>query len=383
MPAPLRSFIRKAVRVVSSDSSSAPRPPVGQARLGPGPEAPVLDHRAGIDKVLYGSADYPACKDARNYTQAVNGTDYKIFFLCGHPRSGTHWMDGVLKLHPHIHIDGEYRFESLHNSLNDLTGKSWHAASREPIRSQAVASFYRSVREIIGASAQANPAVKWVGDRTPRPVRVFLPGAPHFLIIRDPRDILVSLTHQELKNAGFNYRDGNFDAELGSLRREFLANPDLFKDQPQRLLGNQRWVRRLVHRWRFHMRVDLDCLKRIDDAWTIGNDSPLPAVPAGESLAWNWQARVHVVRYENIHADPEGERAKLYRFLELDPSLASPLSDETKTKPGIAAENPHALYRKGEVGDWKKYFNDDVKRWFKDEANDTLVELGYETDDGW
>jgi hypothetical protein len=377
----IRQILKRAVRVVAQPGAQAAAAPAGQPRLGPGPEAPVLGHRPGIDRVVYGSADFPACRDASNYTHEHAGRPYRIFFLCGHPRSGTHWMDGVLKLHPKIHIDGEYRFESLHNSLNDLTGKMWHAASREPMRSQAVRSFYRTVREIIGASAAVKPEAQWLGDRTPRPVRVFLPGAPHFLIVRDPRDILVSLTHQELKNAGFNYRDGGFEAELGALRREFLADPELFKKHPERLLASERWVRRLVHRWRFHQRVDLDCLRRIDGAGA--GRGPDERIPAGDSPAWNWQARVHVVRYENVHADPEGQRAALYRFLGLDPAEAAPLSEETRTKPTLSTENPHALFRKGAVGDWKTYFTDDVRRWFKDEANDTLVELGYEADDRW
>ena len=89
------------------------------------------------------------------------------------------------------------------------------------------------------------------------------------------------------------------------------------------------------------------------------------------------------MRYENIHKDPEGQRNQLYRFLSLDPAEAGPLSDETKTKPRLTQENPHGLYRKGEVGDWVKYFTPQVKEWFKDEMNDTLVELGYEQNDRW
>jgi hypothetical protein len=37
----------------------------------------------------------------------------------------------------------------------------------------------------------------------------------------------------------------------------------------------------------------------------------------------------------------------------------------------------------GVSGDWKQYFHDDAKRWFKEEANDLLVELNYETSDNW
>jgi Sulfotransferase domain len=372
---PLRHLIKKAVRVVAPAAVGAPGGTcVG--RVGLGPEAPVLGHRPGIDRAEYGSSDFAACRDEANFSIDVAGRTRKVFFLCGHPRSGTHWMDGVFRLHPHIHISGEYRFESLHNSLNDLTGHGWHACSREPMRSLALSSFRRTIREVVGSSAAFKPETIWVGDRTPRPVRVFLPGAPHILILRDPRDILVSLTHQELKNGGFNYTDGGFDAELGPVRERFLTDPDLFKREPGLLLGNERWVRRLAHRWRRHAQVDLRCLKRIDEAAAgPGADGP---GPIGDSPAWNWQARVFVIRYEQIHADPEVMRQKLYNFLGVDPSLAGPLSESSRTKPVLANENPHAVFRKGAVGDWKIYFNADTERWFRDEAGDTLAELGYE-----
>lgn len=365
----IKTIVKKALNVVAP---AAEPPPAAPAVHTPPShyEPPVLGHRAGIDKEIYGSADFPACKDESNYSVQMNGKAYKVFFFCGHPRSGTHWMDGVLKLHPKVWIDGEYRFESLHNSLVDLTSKGWHACYREPMRSQAVASFHRTIKEIVGSSWSMRPGAEWLGDRTPRPIRCFLPGAPHFLIIRDPRDVIVSWAHQEIKNAAFNYTDGGFDAHFRDHRVQFLADPKYFEKNPQFLLGHEPWMRRLAGRWRRHMRVDLECLKKMDAGESSGGIAGGPA-------------RCLVVRYENIHKEPEVQRAKLYRFLGLDPIEAGPLSAETKTKPKLAVENPHGVYRKGAVGDWVSYFTDDVKRWFKDQANDTLVELGYETDDKW
>lgn len=366
----LKTMMKRALHVVAPSAQPAHAQPPAPRQ----PEPPVLGHRAGIDRCFYGSDDFEACRNADNYTVRIDGREHRIFFFCGHPRSGTHWMDAVIKLHPRLWIDGEYRFESLHNSLNDLTGKFWHAASREPMRSAAVRSFHRTIREIVGASGANRPGALWLGDRTPRPVRVFLPGAPHFLIIRDPRDIIVSWAHQEFKNAGFNYTDGNFAPEFDATRQRFLADPDFFKKNPELLLGNERWLRRLAGRWRRHLRVDMECLRKIDS----GLIEDMPGV--GQ---WNWQARVHVVRYENIHKNPEGERTKLYRFLGVDPAEAAPLSEETRTSPRLAKENPHGLFRKGEVGDWVRYFTPDVKRWFKDQAGDTLIELGYEANNDW
>lgn len=46
-------------------------------------------------------------------------------------------------------------------------------------------------------------------------------------------------------------------------------------------------------------------------------------------------------------------------------------------------ENTKDHYRKGTPGDWKNHFNDEHIRYFKDQYNDVLVKLGYESDGSW
>lgn len=46
-------------------------------------------------------------------------------------------------------------------------------------------------------------------------------------------------------------------------------------------------------------------------------------------------------------------------------------------------ENAHHHYRKGIHGDWKNYFNDTHKNYFKEHYNEILVKLGYEKDTSW
>lgn len=354
----LKEIAKKVVRVVAPPTPAPPRIP-GPPRN----EPPVLGHRPGIDRNDYGLTAEQARAYEPEYTVAVNGRSYKIFFLCGHPRSGTHWMDHVLNRHKRILIDGEYRFEALRRATDDITGRFWHAAFREPMKTEAERCFRESVRRIIGASSARKPDAAWLGDRTPRVVEPFLPGAPHFLIIRDPRDVIVSWAHQEIKNQGHHWVSGKYERELGEHRQAFLADPDYFKKNPERLLGHERWLKQLAGRWRFHVRLDLDFIRRID---------------AGEL-----PARIHVVRYEGIHADPEGERRRMYEFLGVRPDEAEELSEKTRSKPGHGREDPHSIYRKGAVGDWERYFTPEVRAWYKEVANDTLVELGYAADGNW
>lgn len=359
MTSALKGIVRRVVEVVAP----APPPPAPPARPSPRSEPPVLDHPAGLDRVYYGSADSPAVRSGAEYTVNVNSKPYKLFFLCGHPRSGTHWLDHIISRHPKVFITGEYRFEALRTAFDDLTTRPWHAAFREPMRTEAERCFRDTVRRVLGASSELRPWADWLGDRTPRSIQPFLPGAPNFLILRDPRDIITSWAHQEFKSAGYHYSEGHFGPQLDVHRAMFLKDPLYFKSNPGALLGLEPFVKRLAEAWRNHTRADLSVLR---------------SLASGEA-----EGRAMVIRYENLHSDPEGQRTAMYRYLDLDPAEADSLSEETRSKPGVTEENPHSIYRKGEVGDWKAYFHDDAKRWFKEQAGDTLIELGYAKDHDW
>jgi hypothetical protein len=89
------------------------------------------------------------------------------------------------------------------------------------------------------------------------------------------------------------------------------------------------------------------------------------------------------VRYERLHQDFAGERARLYGFFGLDPAGAREPNRETKTLPGFESEDPTSFFRKGEAGDWKRYFTPKATAWFKEAAGDILVRLGYEKTKNW
>lgn len=309
------------------------------------------------------AANYRPTVQTAPSVRADSGRTYRLFFLCGHPKSGTNWVSNVLNLHPKINCQGEFRFEALRRAFDSIQSHWWHVAHHEPARSAAEECFRDSVKRIMAAAAGAKPDATWIGDRTPRCVRPFLPGAPNILVLRDPRDILVSWAHQEIREAGPVFQMHDMPRRLADVRRRFLADPLLFQKKPHALFADEQWVRLLARRCRTHMNNDLDTLARAEKGEL---DGP-----------------VRVVRYERLHADPEGERSALYEFLNLDPAEAAPLSDDTNTRPGFQREDPTRFYRKGRVGDWRLHFSQSAKRWFLDEAGDLLVRLEYEPDNRW
>ena len=69
----------------------------------------------------------------------------------------------------------------------------------------------------------------------------------------------------------------------------------------------------------------------------------------------------------------------MYEFLGVDPAHAKPPTREGGTAPGFDREDRASLYRKGAVGDWKRFASPEFTRWVKEEAGEALEQLGY----GW
>lgn len=296
------------------------------------------------------------------HTVTIDGVTRRLLFICGHPRSGTTWTVAVMNLHPRVFVQGEFRFEALRNGLDQLTRWPWHVAHHEPVRTEAELAGREAIRRIMGAISVHKPDAEWLGDKTPRALRVLIPGAPHVLLVRDGRDVIVSRTFHELSSGGVMLSDPLYGGRMLALQREFLSDPELFRRQPHRLLGEEQWVRTLARQWAQQMRHDLAV------AGVMREKSVTP---------------VHELRYERMRADVESERASLYRFLGLDPSEAAPVATANRSAAGFDAETPNGFYRKGVVGDWKNYFTDDARRWFKQAAGDQLIALAYEKDGSW
>ncbi len=293
---------------------------------------------------------------------------HDFFFVRGHPRSGTNWVGALLNLHPQVNCWGEFHFEDIRNAIDGLQAHPWQITSRENLKKVMDDAFEDLVRKSILTLKERKPGAKWIGDRTPRGLRVFLEQAPYFLIVRDGRDIVVSWTFHVLRMRP-HVLDVVVPAELrpgfNRLYERFRADADHFRTHPHELLSDEGWVRMVASRWANWVRADA---------------ASAACIREGKKGS---RGRLLELRYEQLHADTETWRTRMYEFLGLDPGEALPLSSETRTAPGFEKEDPMSFWRHGAVGDWKTYRNDDFVRWFKDSAGEVLVELGYEKDGHW
>ncbi len=175
-------------------------------------------------------------------------------------------------------------------------------------------------------------------------------GARMVVIIRDPRDIVVSHYHY------VTYMDKSH-----RLRPYYLQ----MQDDDERLMAS------------------------------ITGFEPPDGNPRGRLLdintrfraIWQWRAYgAHVVRFEDL-VGPHGggDEVRQMQALEgickhLDITL-SPREMEDVARRLFYRRS--ATFRKGVIGDWRQRFTEEHKRVFKSVAGVLLVELGYERDENW
>ena len=291
----------------------------------------------------------------------------RLFFLRGFPRSGTNWVGNLLNLHPRVSCTGEYHFETIYHAMHRVFALPWQLSSHDPVHAEVRAAFEELVRRGVAAGCeQFRPGAAWHGDRTPRDLQPMVAGGRYIWIVRDGRDVAVSWTiHQVRRGREVIEASVRSPAQrhLLGLVDLFAANPNLFDEQPELLLADEACVREIARDWSNRLRCDL--------------------VAAAEMESPESDSRLLRVRYEELHADPGMQQERLYRFLELDPAEAAPVSAETQTAPGFSQSDPTSFLRKGQIGDWRNYFTDQARAWFHDVAGDALVRAGYAQDENW
>ncbi|MEN0021589.1 MAG: sulfotransferase [Planctomycetota bacterium] len=289
----------------------------------------------------------------------------QVFFISGFPRSGTNWVCNLLNLHPQIYTTGEYHFYRLRRSVNYYTQHDWEAIHNPRLLPKVYEGLQHTIERVLLESSTAmRPFATVLGDRSPGPLELILPGAKSFWIVRDGRDVAVSWTFHMLRMP-----QAAFDTQVPAvamdhfqkLRQAFVADPQHFSKHPQQLLDDAGTVEWIANDWAMRCRDDAATLDRLGNA----------------------AADVLPIIYEELHADLQGNLDRMYRFLGVEPSKAEAPSEATRTLPGFKNENPLSHYRSGRAKAWAKYFGETARRVFHEQAGDVLIAKGYETNDDW
>jgi len=290
-----------------------------------------------------------------------DGRPYRLFFVAGHMRSGTNWVAALLNLHPEINCHGEGPLGYFRTAVDQIRAIDYLYSYFEPYKTVVEEAFHELARRVVLSLARIKPDAQWVGDNTTRQLWPYIPGTHHYYVLRDGRDVLTSWTFHQIR---LNFEIGEpFRTSMSGHVAKFKDDIDYFKKNPHELLSDERWVRSCASVWRDFYLTGASAL-RMESEGTL-------------------DIKIHPLRYETLLTDAEAQRAAMYRFLDLDPALAAPMSEEGLTAPGFKHDRPDLFHRSGKAGDWQKYTNDNFRRWFKEEAGEALIEAGYEANNNW
>lgn len=281
--------------------------------------------------------------------------NHQLFFVSGAPKSGTTWLQKALDAHPQIICAGEghfmdkfanwldksfkdYRQHQAVVARNVYEGRPYYPEASKEDFEFLIASFVLNAFSRLELTSET----RIVGDKTPANVEYlnslyrFFPGARFINIVRDGRDVLVSM---------FKH------AERVNRLKPFIDDMDAFLLEKTRIYSS-RWVR---------------------------------ALEIAEEFDQRHPGILHTVRYEDLKQDFAAAFSGVLRFLEVDVSETHVGRCENEAsfkrlsagrEPG--EEDPNAFVRKGIVGDWRENLQPQHVEIFNEIGADWLDRLGYD-----
>ncbi len=115
--------------------------------------------------------------------------------------------------------------------------------------------------------------------------------------------------------------------------------------------------------------------------------SRLPSIAERYAKYEAWMAfpEVFTVRFEDLILNRRETLGRVLDFVQQRGAWTLTLPREQALDALEAAIQPHrsGTFRKGQPGEWRQWFDDDLKRLFKERTGDLLIRLGYERDHDW
>lgn len=274
-----------------------------------------------------------------------------LFFAGGQGKSGTTWVQLLLDAHPDISCGGEAHFFDMlapamqqaflryRHQLDD-NNRIFHELPGYPLPEQphAFAALRGAVTVALYQQAHGRD-LRALGERTPANfehidlIWELFPQARFIHVVRDPRDIAVSLWQH-----GKRIQEGGFSREYGSLDKLAVQ---------------------LCKSWAASMR----------------RSSGLGALRAGQYLE---------VRYEDLLNSGPVAFARMLEFLSIEPESAA-ISHCLKAASfenlsggrGRGEEDADSHFRKGVSGDWHNHLQPETSRQIRAIAAEQLERMGY------
>jgi hypothetical protein len=170
------------------------------------------------------------------------------------------------------------------------------------------------------------------------------------LIVRDPRDVTVSLMYW----ATYKYKEHRLRPYLQSFPSDAARLQAIIEGAPAAVLGDER---------------------------------PLQNVGKFVGIFLPWiEHDTYLIKFEEL-VGPQGGGSRESQeavLLGLSKYLSITLTEEDLQRIITEAFSSRShTFRKGQIGDWKNHYTEEHKQAFKRIAGDLLIEMGYEQDEAW
>ena len=265
-------------------------------------------------------------------------------FLNGPPKTGTHLLSDCLSLMPKMMFSGR------HFALPDFFARSSQAGSPTSAPSEYAALNSSRLRTFLAKCPQGMFVTAHARFHPDLQVLLRDLQLRHVLLIRDPRDVVVSHA---------------FFVKHMSLHPQHTYFMDVLTTDAERIMASIRGFGPAM--------ADNDSFISIPDIFA-------------KFSRWLDDPSVLIVRFEDLVGVQGGGESKtqLENITAIAHFIDRPLS-QTQVK-DIAQRmygKGGLTFRKGQTGDWRNHFTAAHKQAFKEVAGDLLIRFGYETDMRW
>ncbi|MCK5322396.1 MAG: sulfotransferase [Candidatus Aenigmarchaeota archaeon] len=287
------------------------------------------------------------------YDKIRNIFECDQFFVCGAPKSGTTWFQRLLDSHPEVVCSGEGHFTEMmvlplsqvakqYNKRQALTvervyeGKPYY----QGLRQDELEFIAMTMIGLVMSQRRIPEGTKCIGDKTPRYTfrlnmlgKIF-PQAKFIHVVRDARDVITSTCHHA-------YRAG----QRGVIDK---TRPEYFSYSAQ-------------------------CAK----VWADN-------VRSAERFGEEHPERYHMVRYEDMHSEPEDTLSSILQFLGVstDEEIIRECISKNEFKLFSGGrekgeEDKDSYFRSGTSGGWEGFLTKSALKGVYTTAGGLLKKFGY------
>jgi len=112
-----------------------------------------------------------------------------------------------------------------------------------------ISRYYEFVKSMLFEVANKRKECSIIAEKSPKTLVPLFPGAKYIYLVRDGRDVLVSLFYHHLRLGGFKVWCGGESLIKEEDKEKYEKNKHYFEENPEKLLAKLHCVRRVAKMW--------------------------------------------------------------------------------------------------------------------------------------